>query len=119
QIALRVARLERGRRRRIETDVREENDCRALQYSATAEVTEGAGVGRHIRPPVGRVDVPEPRYHDDHDDGDLEAHHDRVGAGRATHSHVQQCGHGGDDQYRRHVDDGAGGDDVIVRVEPE
>ena len=45
-----------------------------------AEVAERAGVGRHVRLEVGRIDEFQPGDHDDHDDGDLQGHHHGVGA---------------------------------------
>src|SRR5256885_15448097 len=61
QVALRVARLERGRRGRIETDIGEEDDGRALHHPGPAEMPADPGVRRHVRMPVRGIDVLEAR----------------------------------------------------------
>jgi hypothetical protein len=117
--ALRITRLERRRRSRIESHVGEEDDGSTLHQAGPAKVSAYAGIGWDIRVPVGRVHVLQSGKHDDDDDADLERHHDRVGMGRPVNAHVQEPRHRGDDEYRRHVDNGTRGNEVLVRVHAE
>ncbi len=64
--------------------------------------------------PVRSIDVADARDDEDHDDRDLQGHHERIDSRRLTHAHVADGTHRSNDQRGRQVENRAGRDDVIV-----
>ena len=109
QVALRVLRLLRRRRDRVEADVGEEHDRRAL-------VDAGEAVGRERRV-VRRVDVRRADDDEQRQHEQLDHHHDVVGAGALLRAAQQQPGDQHHDRERRHVEQDRDAGDVRRRVE--